>query len=79
MSSMQPSNGFGFLDGNSIMKMNNLAVGYFPGEQSEIGIYPPPPIPSYPVQQPTTGQLMLVALVAEPQQQEAQPHSGTSF
>jgi hypothetical protein len=49
MNTMQSSNGFGFLDGNSIIKMNNLAVGYFPSETPEIGIYPPPSAPCYPI------------------------------
>ena len=47
MPTMQ-SNGFGFLDGNAIIKMNNLAVGYFPVDAPEIGVYPPPPMPLAP-------------------------------
>ena len=51
MPSMQ-SNGFGFLDGNAIIKMNNLAVGYFPSDTPEIGVYPPPSAPpAIPVEQ----------------------------
>ena len=43
MNGMQ-SNGIGALDGNAIIEMNNLAVGYFPSEAPEIGVYPPPSI-----------------------------------
>ena len=32
----------GLLDGNDMIEMNNLSVGYFPSESPEIGIYPPP-------------------------------------
>jgi hypothetical protein len=32
----------GSLDGREMIKMNNLAVGYFPAESPEIGVYPPP-------------------------------------
>lgn len=32
----------GSLDGQSLIEMNNLAVGYFPTESLEIGVYPPP-------------------------------------
>ncbi len=32
----------GSLDGREMIKMNNLAVGYFPGDAPEIGVYPPP-------------------------------------
>jgi hypothetical protein len=38
----------GSLDGKSMIEMNNLAVGYFPGEALEVGVYPPP----VPQQQP---------------------------
>lgn len=41
----------GFLDGREMIKMNNLAVGYFPSESPELGVYPPPhPYPG--VQEP---------------------------
>jgi hypothetical protein len=63
MNSMQPSNGFAFLDGNSIIKMNNLAVGYFPTQEPEIGVYPPPHVPAHPTPEPTgAGQLMLAPI-----------------
>jgi hypothetical protein len=29
------------LDGQSMIEMNNLAVGYFPSEAPQIGAYPP--------------------------------------
>jgi hypothetical protein len=32
----------GCLDGKSLIDMNNLAVGYFPGESLEIAVYPAP-------------------------------------
>ena len=32
----------GSLDGREMIKMNNLAVGYFPTESPQIGVYPPP-------------------------------------
>lgn len=35
----------GFIDGNELVEMNNLAVGYFPSESPEIGVYPPPAQP----------------------------------
>lgn len=37
----------GSLDGKSMIDMNNLAVGYFPGEALEIAVYPPP-VPQQP-------------------------------
>ena len=38
----------GSLDGKSMIEMNNLAVGYFPGEALEVAVYPAPQ-PSVPV------------------------------
>jgi hypothetical protein len=32
----------GSLDGQSLIEMNNLAVGYFPVEGDAIGVYPQP-------------------------------------
>lgn len=32
----------GSLDGQSLIEMNNLAVGYFPVEGEAIGVYPQP-------------------------------------
>jgi hypothetical protein len=32
----------GVLDGDAQIQMNNLAVGYFPSETPEIGVYPAP-------------------------------------
>ncbi len=40
-------NSVGLLDGREMIEMNNLAVGYFPTESPEIGIYPPP-VPDQP-------------------------------
>jgi len=40
----------GSLDGQSLIEMNNLAVGYFPTESLEVGVYPPP-VPQSPSQQ----------------------------
>jgi len=68
MNCMHVSNGFGFLDGNAIIKMNNLAVGYFPPEGPEIGVYPPPSVPCYPADE----QLPLTA-----EQQGREPHLET--
>jgi hypothetical protein len=31
----------GSIDGRAMIKMNNLAVGYFPADNPEIGVYPP--------------------------------------
>ncbi len=39
----------GSLDGKSMIEMNNLAVGYFPGETLEVAVYPPP-VPQQPPQ-----------------------------
>lgn len=32
----------GLLDGREMIRMNNIAVGYFPSDSPEIGLYPPP-------------------------------------
>jgi len=32
----------GCLNGQTMIEMNNLAVGYFPSDMPEIGFYPPP-------------------------------------
>ncbi len=39
--------GVGFIDGQAMIEMNNLAVGYFPSGNLEIGVYPPP-VPEQP-------------------------------
>jgi hypothetical protein len=37
----------GCMDGQNIIEMNNLSVGYFPStEASCVGIYPPPVMPA---------------------------------
>jgi hypothetical protein len=76
MNSMQASNGFGFLNGNSIIKMNNLAVGYFPSETPELGVYPPPSVPSCP-----SVEQVIVEFVPSTTEQELPtgPHSETNF
>jgi hypothetical protein len=38
---MDYSQNIGYLDGKTMIEMNNLAVGYFPSDTSEIGIFPP--------------------------------------
>lgn len=38
----------GCLDAGSMIRMNNLAVGYFPEEGPEIAVYPPPVVPAQP-------------------------------
>lgn len=42
----------GSLDGREMIKMNNLAVGYFPSDSPEIGVYPPPQPEPEPVSVP---------------------------
>ncbi len=42
MANAQRSTGIGSLDGKTMIQMNNLAVGYFPTDCPEIGVYPPP-------------------------------------
>jgi hypothetical protein len=32
----------GHLDGNSMIEMNNVSVGYFPSQTPQIGVYPAP-------------------------------------
>ena len=47
----------GSLDGREMIKMNNLAVGYFPSESPEIGVYPPPQpqqVPEQPQPEPNS-------------------------
>jgi hypothetical protein len=34
----------GFLDGKTMIEMNNLSVGYFPSSSPEIGVYPLPTV-----------------------------------
>ena len=34
----------GFLDGKTMIEMNNLSVGYFPTSTPEIGVYPLPTV-----------------------------------
>jgi hypothetical protein len=53
----------GSLDGREMIRMNNLAVGYFPSESPEIGVYPPP--------QPET--------LPNPPQVQPEPDSQTNF
>jgi hypothetical protein len=54
------SGAVGVFDAKAIIEMNNLAVGYFPSDMPEIGVYPPPIIkeflPVVPSVQPTTPQ-----------------------
>jgi hypothetical protein len=38
----------GCLDGQSLIDMNNLAVGYFPTETVEFGVYPQPVVAQVP-------------------------------
>jgi hypothetical protein len=35
------------LDGRTMIEMNNLAVGYFPSDAPQIGVYPPLNIEKY--------------------------------
>ena len=42
----------GFLDGKEMIRMNNLAVGYFPSESPQIGVYPLPEPPQQEQQEP---------------------------
>ena len=46
--------GAGVLDGDALVAMNNLAVGYFPSETAELGVYPPPVViqPTQPLPAP---------------------------
>jgi hypothetical protein len=48
----------GCIDGSEMIRMNNLAVGYFPSDTPAIGVYPPPepqpqsnPVPLQPPEQ----------------------------
>lgn len=50
----------GSLDGKSMIEMNNLAVGYFPGETLEVAVYPPPVPQQLP--QPGTEEALPVTL-----------------
>ena len=44
----------GSMDGQSLIEMNNLAVGYFPSEGQAIGVYPQPVVqPPQPQEVPT--------------------------
>lgn len=70
------STGVGFLDGNAIIKMNNLAVGYFPSEEPSIGVYPVPTVVGPADEQITSDQLQLPLLVTQVPAQEQ--HSGTN-
>ena len=50
---MEPTLSAASLDGEAMIAMNNLAVGYSPGVMTEIGVYPPlGPAPSLPDPQP---------------------------
>ena len=44
---MDYSQNVGFLDGKTMIEMNNLSVGYFPSETPQIGVYPPLTIEEY--------------------------------
>jgi hypothetical protein len=44
---MDYSQNIGYLDGGTLIEMNNLAVGYFPNDTPQIGIYPPLTIEKY--------------------------------
>lgn len=57
----------GSLDGQSLIEMNNLAVGYFPTETA-IGVYPQP-VPQMPQQVDGTQQPATVPVTPEPQGQ----------
>lgn len=35
------------LDGRTMIEMNNLAVGYFPSDTPQIGVYPPLTVEKY--------------------------------
>lgn len=51
---MSYTHNVGSLDGAAMIKMNNLAVGYFPIDEPQIGVYPPP-VPDQvpiPIEQP---------------------------
>jgi hypothetical protein len=56
----------GHLDGNSMIEMNNLAVGYFPSQTPQIGVYPAP----------TPAEVMGTGIVTVVEQE---PVSGTNF
>jgi hypothetical protein len=32
----------GCMDGEALVDMNNLSVGYFPSKEPTVGVYPPP-------------------------------------
>ena len=42
----------GCMDGEALVEMNNLSVGYFPSKEPNLGVYPPP--------KPAQGQVPLV-------------------
>ena len=46
-SEMDYTHNVGSIDGKTMIEMNNLAVGYFPSDIPEIGVYPPP-VPQQP-------------------------------
>jgi hypothetical protein len=52
----------GSLDGKSMIEMNNLAVGYFPGESLEVAVYPPP-VPQQP--QPVNAEDLIPATLEQ--------------
>ena len=62
----------GSLDGKSMIEMNNLAVGYFPGDTIEVAVYPPPVPQQLP--QPGTEEQLPVTL-----EQQGLPASQTNF
>ena len=49
---MSYSQNIGCVDAKTMIEMNNLAVGYFPVGQPEIGVYPPFTIEPYPLREP---------------------------
>jgi len=53
---MSYSQNIGCVDAKAMIEMNNLAVGYFPSDQPEVGVYPPltiePYLPLEPRQEP---------------------------
>jgi hypothetical protein len=55
----------GYLDGKTMIEMNNLSVGYFPTSTPEIGVYPAPTVEP---------QRMLIPAPVVP----ADPNSGTN-
>lgn len=65
---MEPIMGVGYLDGQSMIEMNNLTVGYFPVAMPEIGVYPAPVhVPEVPVVLPMPAVEQLEILKRSPE------------